>query len=160
MQKLFVTAMLLALFLTISGCAYFNQIYPPPAAPVCSKPEAAGSIICATANRLNMTPEQIDAAFLDAALVGIGTKIIQAQDLRAAVLKAQKWVRDRDILTIDGLTKYLIGESQIDPALALLLSRRLGLINLPDLGIKPVTAYDKQLILAGIQHQLDQLAFF
>jgi hypothetical protein len=54
----------------------------------------------------------------------------------------------------------LILEAKVDPALALLLSRRLGLINLPDLGIKPVTPYDKSLILAGLQHQIDQLSLF
>lgn len=150
----------IALALLLSGCAYLDQIYPPPDVPVCSKPEAAGSVICAVATRINMTPEQIDAAFLDAALVGIGTKIVKADDLRAAVTKARAWVQDRDILTIDGLTKYLVQEAQVDPALALLLSRRLGMINLPDLGIEPVTAYDRDLILSGLQHQLDQLAYF
>src|SRR5574343_1182182 len=117
-MKKFITLLLFGLLL--SGCSFLNQVYPPPAVSVCSKAEAAGSIICATAAKLNMTPEQIDAAFLDAALVGIGTKIVQAKDLRAAVTKAQKWVQERNILTIDGLTKYLIQEAQIDPALALL----------------------------------------
>jgi len=154
------TSLLFAMLLTILalfGCA---TIYPPPQDPVCAKPEAAGSVICATAQRLGMTPEQIDAAFLDAALVGIGTKLIRADELRRAVGKTRTWVADRDILTIDGLTKYLVTEATIDPALALLLSRRLGLINLPDLGVKALTKYDKALVLAGIDHQLAQLTYF
>lgn len=149
--------LVLLIIATTFGC---STIYPPPVDPVCASPAAAGSIICATATRLGLTPEQIDAAFLDAALVGIGTKVIKAEDLRRAVDKARVWVQDKDILSIDGLTKYLISEARVDPALALLLSRRLGLINLPDLGVRPVTPYDKGLILAGLQHQLDQLLFF
>lgn len=143
--------------LLLTGC---STLYPTPPDPVCAKPDAAGSIICATAARLNMTPEQIDAAFLDAALVGIGTKIVQSDELRRAVTAARKWVAERDILSIDGLTKYLVTQSTMDPALALLISRRIGLINLPDLGIKPLTEYDKGLVLAGIDHQLAQLAYF
>jgi hypothetical protein len=139
------------------GCA---SIYPPPVDPVCAKPEAAGSVICATAQKLGLTPEQLDAAFLDAALVGIGAKVIKADELRKAVNKAIVWVKDKDILTIQGLTAYLVTESTVDPALALLLSRRLGLINLPDLGVQPLTAYDRELVLAGLDHQLKQLAFF
>jgi hypothetical protein len=145
------------LVMVMSGCA---TVYPPPAAPVCAAPEAAGSVLCATAARIGISPEQIDAMFLDAALVGIGTKMIQAADLRRAIDKAKVWVAERDILSIDGLVRYLVTESAVDPALALLLSRRLGLINLPDLGVRPVTAYDKSLILAGLDHQLEQLKYF
>ena len=148
---------LLLMVLILIGC---NSAYPPPVDPVCSRPEAAGSVICATAQRLNLTPEQLDAVFLDAALIGIGTKVIQASELQAAVTKTQAWVKDKDILTIKGLTAYLITEATVDPALALLLSRRLGLINLPDLGIKTLTAYDRELVLYGLQHQLDQLTWF
>lgn len=153
MKKLLVFLLLIC----FTGC---STLYPVPIDPVCSQPEATGSIICATAQWLSLTPEQMDAAFLDAALLGIGTKAIQATKLRSAVLKTQTWVRDRNILTINGLVKYLVSESTVDPALALLLSRRLGLINLPDLGIQPITPYDKNLILTGLQHQLDQLSFF
>jgi hypothetical protein len=148
---------LMLIVLLVAGCA---SVYPPPVDPVCAKPEAVGSVICATAQRLNMTPEQLDALFLDAALIGIGTKVVQADELRKAVNKAIVWVKDKDILTIQGLTAYLVTESTVDPALALLLSRRLGLINLPDLGIQPLTVYDKELVLAGLDHQLKQLAFF
>jgi len=143
--------------LSLLGCA---TLYPPPTEPVCSKPEAVNSVICATAQRLNLTPEQLDAAFLDAALVGIGTKVVQAEELRKAVGKAKVWVLEKNILTIDGLVKYLVTESTVDPALALLLSRRLGLINLPVLGLQTLTPYDKQLVLAGLEHQLEQLSWF
>lgn len=157
-MKKFITLLLFGLLL--SGCSFLNQVYPPPAVSVCSKAEAAGSIICATAAKLNMTPEQIDAAFLDASLVGIGTKVIKAEDLRNAVTKTRKWVVEKNVLTIDGLVKYLVKESEVDPALALLLSRRLGLINLPDLGVQPLTAYDIQLVISSIDHQLEQLSWF
>ena len=139
------------------GC---SKIYTPPATPICAAPEAAGSVLCAVAQRLNTSPEQLDSAFLDAALVGIGTKVISAAELKAAVGKAQAWVDKQPAFTIDALTKYLIGESTVDPALAILLSRRLGVINLPDLGVRPLTAYDVTLVKAGLQHQLDQLAWF
>ena len=153
------TLMMIACLLVVmfAGCA---SVYPPPVDPVCSRHEAVGSVICATAQRLSMTPEQLDALFLDAALVGIGTKVIKAEELRQAVTKTMTWVKDKDILSISGLTKYLITEATVDPALALLLSRRLGLINLPDLGIKMLTAYDRELVIYGLQHQLDQLVWF
>ena len=155
MTKKMMTFFVMLVF--ISGCA---TMYPPPPDPVCAKPEAAGSVICSIAQRLNMSPEQIDAIFLDAALVGIGTKVIKAEDMRAAVKKTMRWVDEKKILTINGLTQYLVKEATIDPALAMLLSRRLGLINLPDLGIVALTDYDVGLVTAGLQHQLDQLAWF
>ena len=148
------------LLLIVTGCANVGQIYPPPAVPVCSKPEAADSIICAIATRQGLTPEQIDTMFLDAALAGIGGKLFSAKDFRAALQKAREWVVDRDILSVQGLTAYLVKQSEIDPALAVLLSRRLGLINVPILSLAPLTAYDKSLVLAGIDHQLEQLAWF
>ena len=147
----------LALIIALSGC---SKIYTPPSAPVCAAPEASGSVLCAVAQRLNTSPEQLDSAFLDAALVGIGTKVVSAAELNAAVGKAQAWVDKQPAFTIDALTKYLVKESTVDPALALLLSRRLGVINLPDLGVKPLTAYDVTLVKAGLQHQMNQLAWF
>ena len=145
------------LIIALLGC---SKIYAPPATPVCAAPEAAGSVLCAVAQRLNTSPEQLDSVFLDAALVGIGTKVISASELKAAVGKAQAWVEKQSTFSIDLLTKYLVKEATIDPALALLLSRRLGVINLPDLGVKPLTPYDVTLVKAGLQHQMDQLAWF
>lgn len=142
--------------LLLAGCA---SIYQPPAAPVCASPLAQGSVICAIAARLGTTPEQIDAMFLDASLVGIGTKVIKAEDLRKAVLETKLWV-DQHEFTVDALIKYLVKQAEVDPSLALLLSRRLGMINLPDLGQVQVTAYDKGLVLAGLNHQLEQLSWF
>ena len=156
--------LLVGIILSVMAMAVFGvgcgKMYPPPATPVCAAPGASGSVICATAARLNTTPEQIDTMFLDAALVGIGTKVIQAPALRAAVTKSIGWVDKNPALTIDALVKYLVKESDVDPALALLLSRRLGVINLPDLGVRPVTAYDVTLIRAGLNHQLEQLSWF
>ena len=145
------------LLLMIAGC---SKIYTPPATPVCAAPEAKGSILCAVAQKLNTSPEQLDSAFLDAALVGIGTKLISAAELKAAVGKAQAWVAKQSTFSIDLLTKYLVKESTVDPALALLLSRRLGVLNVPDLGVKPLTPYDVALVQAGLQHQMDQLGWF
>lgn len=145
--------------LMVCLCVSCASIYPVPTDPVCARPGAEGSVICATAQRLNMTPEQIDSAFLDAALVGIGTKVIKAEDLRSAVLKTKKWV-DENEFTIDQLVKYLVKQADVDPALALLLSRRLGMINLPDLGVVALTPYDKGLVLAGLNSQLEQLSWF
>jgi hypothetical protein len=141
----------------VFGCA---SVYAPPAAPVCARPEAIDSVLCATATRLGYTVEQIDSMFLDASLVGIGGKMFKAADLRRALQDARQWVVERDVVNIQGLTNYLVKRAEMDPALAMLLSRRLGLINLPILGLAPLTAFDKQLVLAGIDHQLEQLRFF
>jgi hypothetical protein len=144
----------------LNGCSNVGQMYPPPAVPVCSTPEALNSVICAIATRQGYTPEQIDSMFLDAALAGIGTKVISAKELRTALQNTRKWVVERDILNVQGLTSYLVKQAEVDPALAMLLSRRLGLINVPILSLAPLTAYDKKLVLAGIDHQLEQLAWF
>ncbi len=95
------------IMLIVTGCANVGQIYPPPAVPVCAKPEAADSVICAIATRQGYAPEQIDSMFLDAALAGIGAKVFSAADLRAALQKTRDWVVDRDILSVQGLTMYL-----------------------------------------------------
>lgn len=144
----------------LNGCSNVGQVYTSPAVPVCSQAEASDSVICATATKLTLTPEQIDAMFLDAALVGIGTKVISAAELRKALQNTRQWVTQRDLLNIEGLTRYLVKQAEVDPALALLLSRRLGMINLPILGMTPLTPYDIKLVLAGIDHQLDQLSWF
>jgi hypothetical protein len=157
MSARLLTVLVMVLFL---GGATCQQVNPPPAVPECSTPEALNSVICAIATRQGYTPEQIDSMFLDAALAGIGTKIISAKELRAALQNTRQWVGERDILNVQGLTSYLVKQAEVDPALAMLLSRRLGLINVPILSLAPLTPYDKALILAGIDHQLAQLAWF
>lgn len=152
-----VSGMITLAVLFTFGCA---TTYPPPQTPVCAKPEAADSVICATATRLQMTPEQIDSMFLDAALVGIGTKVISAKELRSALVDVSDWIVTREILNIQGIINYLTQKAEIDKALAALLSRRLGLINLPILGVAPLTPYDISLIIEGINHQLEQIKYF
>lgn len=144
----------------MNSCANVGQVYTAPPVPVCSQAEASDSVICATATKLNLTTEQIDAMFLDASLVGISTKVFSAADLRKVLQDARKWVTEREILNIEGLTRYLVMRAEVDPAMALLLSRRLGMISLPILNMTPLTPYDINMVLAGIDHQLEQLSWF
>ncbi len=149
-------AILMVIGLTV-GCA---GMYPAPEAPVCGKPEATGSVICAIGAKIGQTPEQMNDMLLDASLIGIGTKVTTGPKLKEAVVKVQKWVTERQILTIKGIVAYLVSESQIDPALALLLSRRLVFLQVPGLETQTLTPFDRGLVDKHLANQLEQLNFF
>jgi hypothetical protein len=141
----------------MTGCA---GMYPAPEAPVCGTPESNGSVICAIGAKIGQTPEQMNDMLLDASLIGIGTKVTTGQQLKDAVIKVQKWVTERQILTIKGIITYLVSEAKIDPALALLLSRRLVFLQVPGLETQTLTPFDRVLVEKHLANQLEQLNFF
>ena len=148
---------LLAMVALITGCA---TMYPPPTAPLCGKPEAALSVICEIGAKIGTTPEQMDTMLLDASLIGIGTKVTTGAELRAAIGKVQKYVNDTPTLSVNLIIGYLVKEAKIDPALALLLSRRLVFLQVPILDVKTLTPFDVALIKGHLAHQMEQLDFF
>ena len=154
MKRLFA---LLIVAVLVAGCA---TMYPTPTDPLCGKPEAAGSVLCAIGARINTTPEQMDTMLLDASLVGIGTKVTTGAEMKAAVAKVQKYVNDTPVLSVNLVIGYLVKEAKIDPALALLLSRRLVFLQVPVLDAKTLTPFDVSLIKGHLAHQLEQLNFF
>jgi hypothetical protein len=160
--ELLLVAFILGGLVFMANCTgKFALPYAPPQASLCAKPEAADSIICQLSTYLKTTPEQIDAMLLDASLVSLATKVTSAEELRKTLDTVEVWVSGRDILTMDGLAKYLGEKAAFDPYLALLLSRRLPILaSVPTLSYKPLTAFDKSLVLLEIKRQKDQVAFF
>lgn len=146
----------------LAGCQWGNIIYPAPVTSVCTQPEAQGSVICQIATYLKTTPEQLNDALLDASLVGIWTKLISATDLRAAVSKVRQYTAMTDNLTMDMLIRYITKESETDPALALLLSRRLKTLNVTQgaLNLKIFKPFDKGLVVKALDSQTEQLTWF
>jgi hypothetical protein len=119
--------------------------------------EAAAS---APGAKIGTTPEQMDTMLLDASLIGITTKVTTGDELKAAVGKVQKYVTDTPALSINLIIGYLVKEAKIDPALALLLSRRLVFLQVPVLDVKTLTPFDVGLIKGHLANQLEQLDFF
>lgn len=148
---------LLAMVALVAGCA---TVYPTPTAPLCAKPEAVDSVLCAIGAKIGTTPEQMDTMLLDASLIGIGTKVTTGAELKAAVGKVQKYVNDTPAMSINLVIGYLVKEAKIDPALALLLSRRLVFLQVPTLDIKTLTPFDVSLIKGHLANQMEQLSFF
>ena len=148
---------LLAIAALLIGCA---TLYPTPTAPLCGKPEAAGSVICAIGAKIGTTPEQMDTMLLDASLIGITTKVTTGTELKAAVAKVQKYVDQTPTLSVNIIIGYLVREAQLDPALALLLSRRLVFLQVPVLDVKALTPFDVGLVKAHLAHQMNQLSIF
>lgn len=149
---------LLAVATLVAGCA---TMYPTPTAPpLCGKPEAAGSVLCAIGAKIGTTPEQMDTMLLDASLVGIGAKITTGAEMKAAVAKVQKYVDGTPALSVNLIIGYLVKEAKIDPALALLLSRRLVFLQVPTLDVKTLTPFDVELVKGHLAHQMEQLSIF
>jgi hypothetical protein len=157
MAAIVVLGMVFGTMIALNGCA---GMYPAPSAPACSKPEAAGSVICAIGSKIGSSPEQMNDMLLDVSLVGIGTKITTGAQMKEAVAKVQKFVNERPVLSISTIIAYLVTEAKIDPALALLLSRRLVFLQVPGLEIQTLTPFDVGLVKGHLANQLDQLAFF
>lgn len=97
---------------------------------------------------------------LDATLVPVAARLMKADELRAAIDKASAWV-DTHEFTMNTLIKYLVKEAEIDPALALLLSRRLvNLQNIPDLGDQYFDPDSVAMVKAHLRHQKEQFSWF
>lgn len=142
----------------IVGCA---TLYPP--APtgqgVCDKnPEA---VLCKAFVYLKTTPEQANDMLLDASLVSIWQKWMKADGLRKAVGKVELFFNENPTLSLNTLIKYVVHQSNVDPALALLLSRRLANFqNIPhisDLVLDPVS---RGMITQHLANQREQLSWF
>lgn len=144
---------ILVLMTCLCGCS----LYPQPVDPLCAKPEYAGSVICAIAAKTGTSPEQMDTMLLDASILPVAVKKVQAADMLKAIDKVRVWVGTRDILTMAGISAYLSEQAKVDPALALLLSRRLPMFaSLPGLSDKMFLPVDRQLVLAHLDHQAAQ----
>lgn len=117
-------------------------------------------MLCRIFAKAGITAEQADAMLLDATLVPVAARLMKADELRAAIDKASAWV-DTHEFTMNTLIKYLVKEAEIDPALALLLSRRLvNLQNIPDLGDQYFDPDSVAMVKAHLRHQKEQFSWF
>ena len=143
---------------TLTAC---DTVYKPPVTPICLKPEYTQSVICEIGTYLKFQPEQMNDVIIDATLFGIGTKIVDGPALRKSTAKVRKWVVGKDILTMEGVVKYVMTEADINPAFALLLKRRLpDFGGVPGLSIKPLQPIDKSMIIWELDQLDEYLSWF
>lgn len=140
------------------GC---DTVYKPPVAPICLQTEYANSVICAIGNYLKIPPETAGEVIIDATLFGIGTKIVDGPALKKSSAKIRKWIVEKDILTMEGVVKYVMSEADLNPAFALLLKRRLpDFGSVPGLSIKPLQPIDKSMLIWELDQLDSYLAWF
>lgn len=157
MKKLFLVCLIIT---ALCGCAWLQNIYPKPADPICAKPEYAESVICAIAKYLQIDAEQMDDMLLDATLIPVALKQAKAEQMKKAIAKVRKYVVEKDVLTMAGIRAYLVAQAEIDPALALMLSRRLPMFTeIPVLSVKIFLPVDRDLVIAHLDHQEAQFKF-
>jgi hypothetical protein len=143
--------------LALVGC---TTLYPvaPAGQGACEKTPDA--VLCKIFAKVGMTAEQTDSMLLDATLVPVAAKVMDAKELRSAIDKVSTWVDTHEI-TMNTLIKYLVTEAELDPALAMLLSRRLvNLTNVPDLGSLYFDPVSVEMVKAHLRHQKEQFSWF
>lgn len=154
MKKLLI--MLLCLFPI--ACA---TIYPPapPGMGVCDKnPDA---VLCKAFAYIQISPEQANDMLLDASLVSVWQKWMKADELEKSINKVEKWFNENPEVSLETVIKYVVKESEVDPALALLLSRRLEkLVAIPEISFLVLDPVSRQMILDHFANQREQLSWF
>lgn len=140
----------------LSGCVWFNQIYPAPAEPYCQQAENSEVVLCRIFKLAQIEAEQANDLFLDASLLSIWTKIAKASQLRTAVETVKRAVVEKRIVTWDGLMAYATG----DPALSLFLSRKTKALQNSPLGFVQFDDKSIKMLEYHFDEQLKQLAFF
>jgi hypothetical protein len=155
--KRLVFTVLLAMAVAV-GC---TTLYPPapPGQGVCDQnPEA---VLCKAFVYLKITPEQANDMLLDASLISIWQKWMQAADLRKAIDKVELFFNDNPTLSLNTLIKYVVQQSNVDPALALLMSRRLANFqNIPQLSDLVLDPVSRGMITKHFANQREQLSWF
>ena len=155
MKKL--VAVVLTAFIMSVSCV---NLYPPAPAGqgVCDvSPQV---VLCKIFSKVGITAEQADDMLLDATLVPVAAKLMKAEEIRNAIDKVSSWV-DKNELTMNGLIKYVVKEADIDPALAMLLSRRLvKLKDVPELGDLILDPVSVEMIKAHLAKQKEQFSWF
>lgn len=144
--------LLVALMLT--GCA---TVYPPAPTPICSAPEYQGCLVCELLQKANLTAEQADTMLLDATLVGVGFKLINGPDARAAIEKLKLYINSDPTVTM----AKIFDRIQVDPILMILASRHLKQMQaFPQLNLIALDQPSRKLIGIHLDHQLQQLSIF
>jgi hypothetical protein len=156
MKKYLFIAVIILIVGTI-GCA----LYPPPPAGegVCDK--APKAVLCQAFAYTQITPEQANDFLLDASAISVWRKWMDKEKLLAALDKVEKFFNDNPSISLDTLIKYAVKESNVDPAMASLLSRRLArLQNIPQISQMVLDPDSRQMIVGHFENQREQLTWF
>lgn len=149
----------LIMCLVFAGCA---TLYPPelPEQNPCTVAVEPVPVLCKVFAYLQITPAQANDMLLDASLVGIWSKVTKAPEIQAAIDKVEMFLNNNEV-GLNGLIKYVVKEAEIDPALALLLSRRLSRFqNIPELGDLVLDTTSRAMVFDHLQNQKEQLSWF
>lgn len=149
--------LLIAIMIVSYGCALYPP--PPPGEGVCDK--APQAVLCKAFVYTQMTPEQANDLLLDASAISVWRKWMDKDKLTAALDKVEKFFNDNPQISLDTLIKYAVKESNVDPALASLLSRRLSrLQNIPQISQMVLDPASRTMITDHFKNQREQLTWF
>lgn len=157
MKKNNLIVMMTLIAFSVSGCA----LYPPapPGEGVCDK--APKAVLCQALAYTQTTPEQANDILLDASAISVWRKWMDKEKLLKSVGKVEKFFDDNPQISLDTLIKYAVKESNVDPALASILSRRLaGLQNIPQISKMALDTDSRQMITEHFKSQREQLTWF
>lgn len=155
----FLVVLLIAAFsMGISQCS-LNTIYPEPAAPICDVNQDA--VLCRLFAYVGVEAEQVHNMLLDATLVPVGFSMLEAQDVVDGIDTVMAYVEEYGTISVNDLIAYTLGEAEVNPAFALLLSRRLGqFVDVPELSYTPLDPASRKMILDHLAKNRDQFAWF
>ncbi len=120
-----ITVFILSAMLLLAGCATFNNLFPPPAKPVCDRPEAAESVICQEFRERDLEPEQYQDLILDVVAIGA---LVEPQAVAMAkrfLARVRMGLTSNPLLTLGELFTWVQNNEQYYKAIASIFSRRL-----------------------------------
>jgi hypothetical protein len=161
MKKLFsllIVLLIAAMSMGISKCSLSN-IYPEPAVPVCSvHPEA---VLCKLFAYVGVEAEQVNDMLLDATLFSAGVSVVEAKEIVDVIDSVMAYVEEYGTISFDEIAIFAIEKADVNPAFALLLSRRLNaLTNIPEISDLALDPASRKMVLDHLQKNRDQFAWF
>jgi hypothetical protein len=157
------TMLLIFSALVLFGCATtqnpLDVIYLPPNKSVCDiDPLYKDSVICKITKYLGETPEQLNDQLLDASLVGMWSKMVDKKDLKKSISFVRQYIVGDPQLTMQKLINYLTEKAGADPYLAMMLSRKINRLNIPEYHNLVFTIVDRKMIMFALDSQDVQLS--
>ena len=148
--QVMVVIFIISLFaMVLSGCATFNNLFPPPAEPVCDRLEAAESVICAEFRERGIEPEQYENAILDVVAIGSIVEPRTAMAVKLFIAKTRQLMDENTLLTVASLFTWVQENEQQSKALASVINRRFPWLQNVD---KLMNSFDVWLITEHLRH--------
>ena len=148
--KLFTIA-ILTIF--VVGCAVFQDVYRPPAEPICDKEEFANSSLCKIFRENDLEPEQIHELILDAETLVAGLKPEYYPAIWSFLGIVQSAVENDFFGNLSELFNYVGDFKRKYYAIAIVLSDKINIINVEEV-IDPAS---KKLILMHLEEAKERL---